>query len=66
MVRTRIWRADDQIINTRTGVAKTRDKILLGRRRTRWRDSVMKDLKTLQAGVQIDMAYNIEENGKSL
>jgi len=33
----------------------------LGRPTTRWRDSVVKDRKTLQEGVQIDMAYNREE-----
>lgn len=48
---------DDQIIKQAL-VVEMRGKRLLGKPRTRWRDSVVKELKILQGGVQIDMAYN--------
>jgi len=51
---------EGQIIK-RVLIAKIKGKKPLGRPRTRWKYSVMKDLKTLQEGVQIDMAYNREE-----
>jgi len=33
----------------------------LGRPRTRWKDSVVKDLRVLQERAQLDIAYNREE-----
>jgi len=36
----------------------------IGRPRIRWRDSVMKDLKILQEGVQVGVVYNTEEWNK--
>lgn len=50
-------RADDQIIK-QVLIAEMRGKRPLGSPRTRWRDSVMKDLKIPQEEVQIDIAYN--------
>jgi len=41
-------------------IAEMKGKRPLGRPRTRWKDFVMKELKTLQE-VQIDMVYNKEE-----
>ncbi|KAF0760104.1 Reverse transcriptase domain-containing protein [Aphis craccivora] len=43
---------------------KKRPKRPLGRPRTRWKDSVVKDLRVLQKRAQLDVAYNREEWNK--
>lgn len=58
-----VWRVDGRIIKQAL-VAKMRGKRSVGRPRTRWRDSVVKDLRVIQEKAQIDMAYNIEEWNK--
>jgi len=55
-----VWRADGRIIKQAL-VAEMRDKRPLGRPRTRWRDSVVKDLRLIQERAQIEIAYNREE-----
>jgi len=62
-------RADGQI-NKQALVAEMRGKkakekfASLGRPRTRWRDSAMKDLKLIQERALIDIVYNREEWNK--
>lgn len=51
------WEADDQII-IQALMADMRNKRPQGRPRTTWKDSIMKDLKTLKEGFQIDIACN--------
>lgn len=54
-----VWRVDDQTIK-QVLVVEMRSKRPLGRPKTKWRVSIMKDLKTLQDRIQIDMVYNRE------
>jgi len=43
-------------------MAEMTGKRPLGRPRTRWKDSVVKDLRVLQERAQLDVAYNREES----
>jgi len=58
-----VWRADGRIVKQAL-VAEMRDKRPVGRPGTRWRDSVVKDLRVIQERAQIDMAYNKEERNR--
>ncbi|KAF0742625.1 Reverse transcriptase domain-containing protein [Aphis craccivora] len=62
-LRLQVWRADGRIIKQAL-MAKMTGKRPLGRPRTRWKDSVMKDLRVLQERAQLDVAYNREEWNK--
>ncbi|CAI6343359.1 unnamed protein product [Macrosiphum euphorbiae] len=58
-----MYGANGQIIKQAL-MAEMTGKRLLGRPRTRWKDSVVKDLRVLQERTQLDMAYNREEWNK--
>lgn len=62
MVR-HVWRVDGRIIK-QAMIAKMTGKRPLGRPRTRWKDSVVKDLRVLQERAQLDIAFNREEWNK--